>query len=196
MKSFPIVERKPAEGRIEYRTAPELIEYKTERDQSPWPLKEIRGYWLPNDIQDVTSNLKQGRLTIEYVPWSILEVIEKSKWILALESDWNDECALPISNETWKRTTNFLEAHAKWMVGVFGIEIKAPQIGPVPDGSIDLHWKTEEMELLINVPTNLNSPATFYGDDFGLIRIEGTVSLLGYNRGLLAWLMRLENVGN
>ena len=40
-----------------------------------------------------------------------------------------------------------------------------PKIHPGPEGSIDLHWKSSNRELLINVPANSEDPIGYYGDD-------------------------------
>jgi hypothetical protein len=34
-----------------------------------------------------------------------------------------------------------------------------------PEGSIDLHWKTADRELLINIPARSEEPIAYYGDD-------------------------------
>ena len=41
----------------------------------------------------------------------------------------------------------------------------APEILPGPGGSIDLHWKTDARELLINVPADPQDTISYYGDD-------------------------------
>ena len=40
-----------------------------------------------------------------------------------------------------------------------------PEISPGPEGSFDLHWKTADRELLINVPARSEESIAFYGDD-------------------------------
>jgi hypothetical protein len=41
-------------------------------------------------------------------------------------------------------------------------------------GSIDLHWKNDRFELLINVPRDPDSPMAYYGDDYGVDSVKGT----------------------
>jgi hypothetical protein len=40
-----------------------------------------------------------------------------------------------------------------------------PEIMPGPNGSMDLHWKTDARELLINVPPRSEETISYYGDD-------------------------------
>ncbi|MBI4661430.1 MAG: hypothetical protein HY735_21620 [Verrucomicrobia bacterium] len=66
--------------------------------------------------------------------------------------------------------------------------IPPPKILPGPDGSIDVHWKTKTCELLVNVPAGSNQRADFYGDDYGSLRIKGTIDPENPSSGLLFWL--------
>jgi len=66
--------------------------------------------------------------------------------------------------------------------------VPIPAILPGPDGSIDLHWKTEKYELLINIPGDLNAPASFYGDNYSTLKLEGTFDLKQLNFILIDWL--------
>ena len=65
-----------------------------------------------------------------------------------------------------------------------------PQINPGPEGSIDVHWKTRQFELLLNFPADPTLPAGFYGDDYGTLKIKGKMRTEGFNQGLLLWLMK------
>ena len=46
-------------------------------------------------------------------------------------------------------------------------EVPLPRIQPVPDGSIDLNWKTEPFELLINIPPKKDEIICVYGEHIG-----------------------------
>lgn len=67
--------------------------------------------------------------------------------------------------------------------------IEAPHILPVPDGSVDLHWKTSEFDLLVNVPEDDAEPVTFSVDDYGKNSSTGTLDLDHLNRVLIFWLV-------
>lgn len=117
----------------------------------------------------------------------VAQAISSSRWILDLREDWDDAGGLAIKQATWQRAVCFLENHAIWLWTCFGIIIEAPKIKPVPDGSIDIHWKTSSYELLLNVPDDPEEKASFYGDDRRGICIRGTLDTAAYNQGLLVW---------
>jgi len=118
----------------------------------------------------------------------IREAIESSRFIYSLEAGLDGEGTEAYEKATWERATEFLSNLARWIFEKHDIIIDAPDIGPGPDGSIDLHWKTERYELLVNVPKDPASEASFYGDDYGKSTIKGTFKLSAFNTGLMMWL--------
>ena len=118
----------------------------------------------------------------------INEAIADSRKLLDLEADWDDNGASPYSEETWARATKFLASHADWALQRDGVLIPAPAVLPGPDGSIDLHWKTQDYELLVNIPASVEEPGNFYGDDYTSLCIKGTFDPAVPNRGLITWL--------
>jgi len=46
-------------------------------------------------------------------------------------------------------------------------EIFIPSIQPVSDGSIDIYWKTDEYELLVNIPPEIDILVNLYGEKVG-----------------------------
>jgi len=69
--------------------------------------------------------------------------------------------------------------------------IDAPHIHPGPDGSIDIHWKNDNYELLLNVPVEEGSLAGFYGDNISGNMIKGKMNISDgkMNNGLILWLI-------
>ena len=63
-----------------------------------------------------------------------------------------------------------------------------PDILPGPDGSVDLHWKLEQCDLLINVPAHPSAKATFFGENRRGTFIKGAFDPSACNQGLLLWL--------
>jgi hypothetical protein len=123
-------------------------------------------------------------------PFQVIRAeIERSKKLLDLKPDWDGEGSPAYSKEVWQRATNFLDRYAHHLFSSHDIIIPAPKINPGPDGSIDVHWKTPQFELLLNFPADPRLPAGFYGDDHGLLSIKGKMKTDGYNQGLLLWLM-------
>jgi len=70
-----------------------------------------------------------------------------------------------------------------------GGELPSPKIQPGPEASIDLHWKMERFELLVNIPNDPSKPATFYGDDYGDLCIRGNLNPSAPIPGLVVWLL-------
>ncbi len=121
----------------------------------------------------------------------VAEAIKKSRALLQLPPDWDDEGAVQISEDTWERAADFLARQAL-CVWERGKPLPTPAITPTPDGGIDLHWDEPQYELLIHIPADLDAPADFYGDDrgAGLATIRGHFDPAHCNEGLILWLMK------
>ncbi len=119
------------------------------------------------------------------------DAIQDSSWIPDLEAGWDDESALPC-RKAWERAVEFLRRHAATVRQQTGESLAAPDLTPVADGSVDLHWVNGSRELLVNVPADRRSPAAFYGDDFGDLKIKGTIDPDSTNERLLLWLTTLQ----
>jgi hypothetical protein len=115
--------------------------------------------------------------------------MRQSRWLLSLRDDWDDEGAQKYSSETLDRALLFLRNHMQWAREKYDAVFPIPRILPGPDGSIDLHWKCESFEVLLNIPPEPDL-ASFYGDDFGNAKIQGTFDPKVFNLGLLSWLIR------
>jgi len=109
---------------------------------------------------------------------------------LPREENWDDEGARGYAPETLERAATFLRLYARKLRDVKQASLPLPRILPGPDGSIDLHWKTGERELLVNIPPDSAAPAGFYGDDYGALCIKGTLDTARCNEGLLEWLQQ------
>ena len=116
------------------------------------------------------------------------EIKRACEAILSLEDNWDGEGSSAYSQVTWERAINFLRVHVNAMFEESG-RVIIPKILPGPDGSIDLHWHTEDLELLVNVPLN-DGPVSFYGDDFSDGNtIKGTFNLKSVSKVLVQWLI-------
>lgn len=119
--------------------------------------------------------------------------INKSRWILDLKENWDEEGAEPYAEETWKRATDLLITYAERALSNYGMEISAPAISPGPDGSIDLHWNARDhgFDLLLNVRKKGDpaGAAGFYGCNDSGTEIKGTFDPDTFNKGLLDWLI-------
>jgi bifunctional DNA-binding transcriptional regulator/antitoxin component of YhaV-PrlF toxin-antitoxin module len=121
-------------------------------------------------------------------PKSIQEVIDSSRWILQLEEDWDENGSGQYAQATYERACNFLAELAEVSARRFGQDLPTPKILPGPDGTIDIHWKMPQFELLVNVSHDSARPVSFYGDDYGLSFIKGHVTTPEATRHLVVWL--------
>jgi hypothetical protein len=116
--------------------------------------------------------------------------IELSKQILDYKDDWDGEGSPAYSMETWQRAVDFLKYYIQAAWQKLRIVLSIPKILPGPDGSIDLHWKTDIYELLVNIPPKDTNFAGFYGDTTSGDLIKGKISLQKkeLRLGLIEWL--------
>jgi hypothetical protein len=123
-------------------------------------------------VINTTQQLKIARLFLPSASEinSLKEAIDKSRSILQLKDNWDDAGSVRYSESTWNRAQFFLMSNALRLWRSHRRCFAAPRILPGPEGSIDLHWKTADRELLINVPARLEGSISYYGDDKG----EGT----------------------
>ncbi len=120
----------------------------------------------------------------------IRRLIEASRSVLDLSPNWDGENAKPIEERTWKRAAQFLSRYARRLWQTEGKVIDPPDITPVPDGTIDIHWDRPEFELLVNITCGDSNLAEFYGDDRGSIAIRGEFDLSRLSEGLIHWLLK------
>jgi hypothetical protein len=119
----------------------------------------------------------------------IMRAIEASRAILDLGGDWDSEGSVGYLESTWERATEFLKRSAFALRVHRDREVQAPRILHGPDGGIDLHWKTDSHELLINIPADPREPADFYGDSGPSNMIKGKLKTSSQNEWILMWLM-------
>ena len=118
----------------------------------------------------------------------VLDAIRESRRILELEDDWDDEGSPGYTESTWKRATDFLLNDSLRLWQEYRIRVEVPRILPGPDGSIDIHWRVNQRELLINIPASEGELASYYGDDQADGIIKGTLKTSARNQWLMMWL--------
>lgn len=129
---------------------------------------------LPN-IYNVLSTLITDEIKNKDILFKLYEEIDKSKYILKLEDNFDDNGSPSYNYETWVRATNFTEKFMKFLIiDNSKKDIEIPHIYHGPEGTIDILLKNENLRLLINIPINQEQPATFYGDDFKLRKLKGS----------------------
>lgn len=95
---------------------------------------------------------------------ALRHAIEKSHRIVGQVLEYDDE-TIVVSESTWKHAGKLLMENALKLWRSHKICFDPPKIMAGPDGSIDLHWKTDNRELLINVPAGSEGAVGYYGDD-------------------------------
>ncbi len=169
-----VVVKEPLPNRAEWRG----VFYRWKATSGAWTVKR-------------SSRNKQTRQARTGIPKNIEKAITSSRGILDLNEDWDDQGSAAYKQATWQRACDFLERQTRLARETFRSNLPAPRILPGPDGSIDVHWKTPRLELLVNIPEDQNKLATFYGDDFGNLAIRGNLNPAEAKTALVAWLLEM-----
>lgn len=123
-------------------------------------------------------------VSIPYELRDLFREINKSKYILELIENHDNQGAIAYSNNTWKKTIIFLAEYVSLIYKESGKIVTSPKIFHGPDGSIDLQWKTNDFKLLINIPDETNI-ATFFGNYQNNQEVEGSFYIDNYKLHLL-----------
>ena len=116
------------------------------------------------------------------------EVARARAAILSLQDNWDKQGSPGYAESTMDRAIRFLDIHVK-QVFDDSRRILIPRILPSDGGSIDLHWRTQEYELLVNVPATDDVAVSFYGEVLlGRSCIKGTFDRLRESKVLAKWL--------
>jgi hypothetical protein len=136
----------------------------------------------PGNIRIVSKNISDTLLER-----NLRSAINSSKWILDLDDNFDGEGSIGFKEATWKRAVDYVEKQMKvlWMNGLNNIDV--PRILPATEGNIAIHWKNPRYELLITIPAESDKPATFYGDNYGELKIKGSFPLSNNNPCFLDW---------
>ena len=118
---------------------------------------------------------------------SIFEEIERSKYILDLKDNWNDDDAVGYTFDAWKKAVQFIIKLSAKIYNTCNQVISTPKIYHGPNGSIDIYWENEAFNLLINIPPN--GPGTFYGDNYKNNKVEGAFDPSIINLNLFPFLI-------
>ncbi len=102
--------------------------------------------------------------------------INRSRYhVLNLKDNWDGEGSKGFNLVVWKDASSFLLSLFHKFYKEYGIIFDVPTILPVEDFSIDIHWKTDKMELTINFSEEFYNFPSFYGRDNEGNEIQGTI---------------------
>lgn len=116
------------------------------------------------------------------------EIYNSREHILSLGENWDGEGSKAFNIEVWRFTTEFLIKLFYKFNDIYSLNLEVPSILPVGDLSIDIHWKTEEMELTINFPEEFLNLPSFYGKDNKNNEIQGILEIDKIHTVIFPWL--------
>jgi hypothetical protein len=145
-----------------------------ERDDWRAPSSPFEGYAWHGLGEFRLGRREKGHVARESVPplSEIDDAIDASRQLIDMPADWDEAGAQPIARQTWERAATTLREAARVAYLRCSFTLPPPKIGPCPDGSIDLYWKTGEFTLLINVQPN-DAESDFYGEREKGYRLQG-----------------------
>ena len=122
--------------------------------------------------------------------YSILEdeISSSREHIISLKENWDGEGSQAFNIDLWDFATEFLIKFFYKFNRLYSLNLEVPSILPVGDLSIDLHWKTEEMELTINFSEEYLNLPSFYGKDYKNNEIQGIIELDKIHTVIFPWL--------
>lgn len=103
--------------------------------------------------------------------------INESKRFIEIENNWDNLGSKTYKLETWLKMKDFLLKIAQAFYNRSSLILPVPYINPGKSGAYDLHWKTNNFELLLRIPEEYNVPISFYGDNYKNIKIRGTLEV-------------------
>ncbi len=107
---------------------------------------------------------------------NLYEAILKSKYILDLQDDWDENGGIAYDKTTWMRSIGFLINYAEWMLNNFNKIIITPKIYHGPNGGIDMLWENKSNRVLINIEKGAVN-GLFYADNLRNQVSEGQFEL-------------------
>ena len=136
--------------------------------------------------------IRVGSFTLPTALRNIADAIEESRYIRDLRDDWDADGSPGYGEATWSRAARLVAESSMAFWRTYRSVPSAPSITPGPDGSIDMVWRSAERKLVINVPEEPDSVATFYGKDRSNEHefLRGEIDLSRDGAWLLAWLTR------
>lgn len=157
-----------------------------------WPIQQpctfiSYGHAEWESSKSVSISIAQENKEPDY-SYKVRELIKKSKSLLKLKDNWDGEGSSAISNKTWRRATNFIMQLAMSYYDFVNSCIDVPEILPGPDDTIDILWDFDKYELLLNVPSDINKPMSFFGLDKVSNRNIKLVEDKHFDKHLVLWL--------
>ena len=102
-----------------------------------------------------------GKKEIEKkIPDILKENFEELKELLNLSKNWDGQGSIPINEKTLNQAKFIVETLLEVMRD---FKMPIPDIGAVPNGSIDIYFKMDFYKIVINIPAELKDYIEIYG---------------------------------
>lgn len=120
-------------------------------------------------------------------------LVKKSEYMLNLKLGWDEDEAEAIEPELFRTSTTCVLEYVKAIYQNRHVLLENPKILPVPNGSIDFEWNTENARLLINFRrVGDQIVGFFYGDLYdNKLAIKGNVPTDRVYNHLMEWMQNL-----
>ena len=135
-----------------------------------------------------TQSFPVYRFATNGIEQGLLELESEVRNLTKLEDNWDGEGSAGYSVDVCERAVQFVKRHVEWMRKTLGRVPELPSIDPGPGSSIDVHWQTDKLELLVNIPKDPTEKATYYGDDYADFSFKGAFNPDEINRTIGCWI--------
>lgn len=121
---------------------------------------------------------------------AMAESIERSRAMLDLQDNWDDEGSPSYAETTWRRAIQFVIDTATSFLRHRNVVPPAPMILKGPEASIDILWSSPRRQMLLNIPAEEDQPVTLGGHDRESEDrvVEGSLDPSERNEWLLVWI--------
>ncbi len=126
----------------------------------------------------------------------VVDVMVRARDIISLTPNWDGEGGIGCDEATWLRAYHIVVDHAVFMLRQFQKVICPYRVMPDLEGGLDIHWRSGELELLLNVPCDSDETVTFFGNNQSKATKCKTSGELGVGEsvsvGVVSWLAAME----
>ena len=117
--------------------------------------------------------------------------VRRASPLFELASDDDEGADVASKTRAFRRAVDFLNDQSRIVYKWHKTFAPVPDIDLGPGGSVDLHWKAPDWELLINIPSDPRREATFYGDTRdSCFQFKGSFNPIAFDYGIALWLMK------
>lgn len=147
-----------------------------------------KAVWNNEQVQIKNLNTKKIEINSYFnielndVNFFLENAILKSKYILELKDDWDDEGSVGYTIDSLISAIDFVLKFNNWIVSISRGTLYTPKFHHGPKGTIDIEWSENNFRLFVNID-KINNKGTFYSDTSFMQSTEGEFKLdkISYN---------------